>query len=267
MARKKKKKSLLKRCILFAAGLIFLLFLTLFLVGTIWIGPMAKKAVETYGPEALGAKVEVEDVSVGLFGGTAKLKGVVIHNPEGYKERIAVDAEEFIIRLRLRSLLTDTVVIENMVLKSPVISYEKHDGKNNLVKLQENAVAWAESLSDKEKDEDEPSKKVIIKRFRIEDGTLRVKLPVLPAVPVKLADIERNDIGGESDDNNFGHATRDVIATVQLNASDTVENAGDSIQKAAKDALKASKDAGKDALKAGEKVLDDAGNKIKGLFK
>ena len=264
MARKKKKRGFLLRCILFGAGLLFLFLFTLFLVGIIWVGPLVKKAVETYGPEALGAEVKVKDVSASVFGGTAEVDGLIIGNPKGYKEPIAIDAEALKIRLRLRSLFSDTVVIEDILLKSPVITYEKRKGVTNLTQLQENALEWAKSLSS----EDKPSKKVIIKRFRLVDGTLRVKLPDLPAVPVRLADIERKNIGGESDDGqNFGHATRDVLASLQLNAAGAVEGAGDAIEKAAKEALKAGKNVGKDVLNVGEKVLDDAGDALKGLFK
>ena len=266
MGKKKKKRGFLKRWILFASGLLVLLLLLLFLVGVIWVSPVVKKAVEVYGPEVLGAEVKMEDVDVGFVRGVAKIDGLVVANPEGYKEPIAIQAETLKISLQMRSVFSDTVVINDILLDSPVISYEKHKGVNNLVQLQKNAVAWADSLSDGEKKES--STKVIIKRFRIKNGTLRVKLPALPAVPIKLADIERNDIGGEdSNAQNFGHATKDILASLQLNAADTVKNAGGSIEKAAKEALKTGENVGKDALKAGEKVLDDAGDALKGLFK
>ena len=163
MAKKKKKKSFLKRWLMAAAGALFLFLLCLFLVGVIWLKPLVKKAIETYGPEVLGADVQVEDVSIGFLSGTAKVQGLVVGSPEGYKEPLAINAPELNINLRLSSLMSDTVVIEDLLLKSPVITYEKRKGVTSLVKLQQNAMDWAKSLSSKE--DDESSKKVVIKRF------------------------------------------------------------------------------------------------------
>lgn len=263
MARK--RKSLVVRLILFLAGLLVVLFLTVFVAGLVWLGPLVERVVERHGPEALKAGVSVDEVDAGLLRGVVKARGLVIGNPQGYREPSAIDAKEVVIRLRMRSLFSDTVVIEDILLEAPVITYEKQRGVTNLTRLQDNALAWAQLLSDKEADE--PSRKVIIQRFRIRNGTLRVKLPHLPAVPVKLADIERRNIGGDSGEGqNFGHAARDVLTSLQVNASGVVEGAGAAIEKAATDALAAGKEVGRDALKAGDETLEGAGNAVKGLF-
>lgn len=263
MARKRKR--LITRLFLFLVGLLFLVLFTVLLAGVIWVGPAVKKAVEVYGPEALRAPVKVGDVSAGFLRGAVKVQNLVIGNPEGYREPVAIDARALRIRLRLRSLFSDTVVIEEILLDDPVITYEKRNGVTNLTQLQRNAMIWADSLSSKEADE--PSRKVVIERFRIRNGTLRVKLPHLPAVPIQLPDIERRNIGGKgSDGQNFGHAAKDLLGSLQLNASDAVADAGDAIEKTAKDALKAGKDFGGKALKSGGKALDGAGDALKGLL-
>lgn len=263
MARK--KRNFLVRWILFLAGLLILVLFTLFLVGIIWVGPLVKKAVETYGPEALGAEVKVEEVDISLFSGVAKVRGLVVGNPEGFREPHALEMEDFRLDLKLASLRSDTIVIDDVLIRKPVITYEKHKGTTNLERLQENATRWAEKLS-KDKEDKEP-KKVIIKRLRIQEATVRVKLPHLPAVPIKLADIERTNIGEDKPEGqNFGHATKEVLASLTTNVSGAVNNAGDAIEKAAKEALKAGKNVGQDVLDAGGKVLDDAGDKLKGLL-
>ena len=76
--------------------------------------------------------------------------------------------------------------------------------------------------------------------------------------------------GGDGEDGgggqNFGHATKEVLASLYENSSEVVKNAGGAIEEKAKAALKAGEKAGKDALKAGEKAIDDVGDKIKGIF-
>jgi len=266
MARK--KKGFFIRWILFLLGLLILAIFALFLVGIIWVGPLVKKAVETYGPEALGAEVKVEEVDISLFRGVAKVRGLVVGNPEGFSEPHALEMEDFRLNLKLASLRSDTIVIEDILIRKPVVTYEKSKGTNNLERLQENAMAWGEKLiKDKEKDPNKEPKKVIIKRLRIQEGTVRVKLPHLPAVPIALPDIERTNIGEDKPGGqNFGHATKEILASLNMNVGKAVSSAGDTIEKAAKDALNAGKKAGKNALKVGEKAIEGAGDKIKGLF-
>ena len=105
MARKKKKAFLI-RLALFLVGLVMTILLALFLVGIVWVSPLVKKAVETYGPEALGAEVKVEEVEIGLFRGTANVRGLVVGNPEGYKEPNAIEMENFQLNMSMQLLGT-----------------------------------------------------------------------------------------------------------------------------------------------------------------
>lgn len=258
MARKKrKKKGSFKRRLMVLGAVCVLFLLLVFVAITVWLKPLIRKGVETYGPDIVDAELKVDEVTIGPYRGLADIKGLVVGNPEGFKEPTAIDAKSVEVRLRLRSLLTDTVVIKEILIEEPVITYEKGQGSDNLRHLQKNAMEWAKSLSS---GDSESSKKVVIERFRVRNGTLRVKLPGLPAVPVRLADIERRNIGGESSDvMNFGQATEDLLGSLHLNASDAVAKAGDSIEKAGKEALESGKD-------LGDKAIKGAGDAIKGLF-
>lgn len=262
MARK--RKGLLARLILFVVGLALVVLLCVFLVGVIWTGPLVKKAIEVYGPEALGAEVKVEKVSIGLFGATARARGVLIGNPEGWVEPHAMRVGTLEVRLRLRSLFTQRIVIEDILLEGLVLTYEKGRGTNNIAQLQANAAAWGEKLKS---GKEGPSKQVVINRLRVRNGLLRVKLPHLPAVPIDISHFERRHIGGsDSGGVNFGQATRDVLGSLQDSASGLVRDAGDGIEEAARAALRTGKSLGGKTLDAGGKVLEDAGQAVKGLF-
>ncbi|MDX1680643.1 MAG: hypothetical protein R3242_07925, partial [Akkermansiaceae bacterium] len=231
MARRK-KRSWIRRLVLALVGSFLLFLLSLFLVSTFLLGPLVKQAIERYGPEALGAEVEVGEVSVDIFRGVTRVESLVVGNPEGYSEPIAIVADHVEIKLDLISLLGDTVVIEDILIEKPVITHEKHKGVANLERLQANALGWADSLASQEDGQESP-RRVSVERLRILDGVLRVKLPYLPAVPVKLADIERTHLGGSRPEGqNFGHATKEVLGSLQENAAEVVQQAGSAIEAA-----------------------------------
>lgn len=262
MARK--RRGLLARLIVFLAGLLVVVLGCVFLAGVFWIGPLVQRAVEVYGPEALGARVRVERVSIGLFGGTARARGVVIGNPGGWVEPEAIRVGTLQVRLRLRSLFTQRIVIEDILLKDLVLTYEKGRGTNNLAQLQGNAAAWGEQLKS---GTEGPPKQVVIHRLRVRGGVLRVKLPHLPAVPIDISSFERRHIGGrDSGALNFGQATRDVLGSLQDRAGGLIRDTGDSVGESARNALDSGRKLGGKTLDAGGKVLEEAGDALKDLF-
>ena len=58
---------MMKKLILFFVGLLVLTFVALTLVAMFWLDPLVKTTVEKVGPEALGAEVKVESVSVKIL--------------------------------------------------------------------------------------------------------------------------------------------------------------------------------------------------------
>lgn len=262
----------IKKWVLFLAGLLLLAFTALTLVAMFWLGPLAQKAVEKYGPEVLGAEVRVEDVSVGILRGVVKIKGLYVGNPQGFSQPSALEVGNFQLNMQLASLRTDTIVIDDVLIDEPLVTYERSKGEVNLKQLMANAQAYADKLSGGEQDkaaDDEPAKKVLIKRLRIRNGQVRTKLPGLPPVTLKLPDVEKHNIGGASEGTNYGQAARDVLGSLSDGASDVVKGAGDKIRKAAEEALKVGKEVGKETgkkiLDVGDDAIDNATDAVKGI--
>ena len=65
----------------------------LLVVGVSNIGPIIKKAVNTYGPNITKTQVELGDVDVSLLSTEAKLKDFILGNPEGFKSPQAITKE------------------------------------------------------------------------------------------------------------------------------------------------------------------------------
>ena len=108
------------------------------IVLSVSIGSIVKKGVETVGPNAAQADVRLKSAQVSLLGGSAELDGFFLGNPKGYKTDSAVTVDVISVALKPASLLSDKIVIDHVVVKSPVITFEGGLRDNNLTKIEKN---------------------------------------------------------------------------------------------------------------------------------
>ena len=71
-------------------GIMFLLGLGLVLLvvgfvalGIVTVNPLVVKAVNSYGPELVGAPVHLDESDLSIFSGEGTLRGLVVGNPAG----------------------------------------------------------------------------------------------------------------------------------------------------------------------------------------
>ena len=128
------KKKLIIRVVI---GLVVLLVAGL-IVLSLSLGAIVKKGVETIGPSATQADVRLTSAQVSLFGGSAGLNGFFLGNPKGYQTASAVTVAEISVALKPASVLSDKVIIDHVIVKSPVITFEGGLRDNNLTKIEKN---------------------------------------------------------------------------------------------------------------------------------
>ena len=184
---------------------------------------LVKGGVETMGPRILGVPVTVEDVEIALLSGTsvrAGLAQLVVKNPEGYKTAYAVSLPEIRVRVDRNSLLTDTVIVEEMLIVSPAITFEWSLQGSNLGKIQENVKRNTRSGSDRngrEKDkEEEPEKTVHIKKVMVKDAIINVSFTggQGEVTRLPLPDLELRDIGNPSGGTTFSQASAVIFEEI-----------------------------------------------------
>lgn len=78
-----------------------------------------RSAVETYGPQATKSEVKLGSVNVSPFSGQASLSNLVVGNPQGFKAPSAFKLGGMRVALEVRSLLSDTVAIHDIVIRAP----------------------------------------------------------------------------------------------------------------------------------------------------
>jgi AsmA protein len=83
--------------------------------------------------KALSRKVEIEDISVSLWGGLGvDVKGMRVLNPAGFTQEELFKFDQLLVRVKLLPLLHKRIEIKKLILKSPQINLERNsDGVTN----------------------------------------------------------------------------------------------------------------------------------------
>ncbi|KPK74981.1 MAG: hypothetical protein AMJ89_05075, partial [candidate division Zixibacteria bacterium SM23_73] len=89
--------------------------------------------------QALNRKVEINDISVSVFGGLGvDIKGMRILNPPGFSEEQFLKFDQLLVRVKFWPLLRKRIEVKKLILESPLIGLEKNkEGISNFADLLE----------------------------------------------------------------------------------------------------------------------------------
>ena len=181
------------------------------------IDAYVKTAIEKYGSESLGTKVSVGEVNISLRQTTATITNLEIANPPGFDDPIAFKAGLIEITLNSKESKLDSVVIDRILLNSPMVFYIKTKQTDNLSSLQDQAARSTNhsQSSDKtggSKDKGREQPRILIKKFDIERANLsyRDTRIVSTTVNLKLDDIHIVDI----DTGKNGAGTQEAVSKI-----------------------------------------------------
>ncbi len=214
---------------------------------------LVASAIREYGPEITGVSVKLSSVKIVPADGTAALRGLIIGNPKGFKTEHALSLDEISMRLDIGSLTKDVILIKEISINKPDVTYEYASGGSNLDVIQRNVERYvAENLGGKDKPKDKgPGKKFIIENVYIKNGTANVSAEILKgkAMSVPLPDLHLADIGKKSNGATAGEAAKQVLGAITQSVTKSVSslNLGGAL----------------DSIKSGAGGVTD---KIKGIF-
>jgi hypothetical protein len=221
-------------------------------------------AIESYGPEIIGAKIELDSVNLNLGEGQATLNGLYIGNPDGFNTDYAMQLAQVKLSLDIESLTSDVVVIKEVLIQSPQIIYEVTNGGSNIDRLAENAKSYVgtETPVEEEDDSDSGEAKLIIDNIYINEGQVSVSHSILKgkALSVGLPNLHLQDIGKEENGATPGKIAQEIMAEIKSGVGTAVTSLG----------LGETFSSGAAAIKKGAgSVMDSAkgaGEKLKGMF-
>ncbi len=264
----------MKKWILIGLAAIIVIVVVVVYVGLSNLGPIIKKAVNTYGPKITKTELHVADVGVSILSAEAKIKSFFLGNPEGFKSPSAMQVGSVFVNVDEKSLTGDTIIIERVEVQKPEIHYEKRGKTDNFSAILNNVKKSAASdkkSADTGKDEG-GGKKLIINDFVVTQGKVNLVMSVLglgdKEIAVSLPDIHLKDIGKKRRGASAAEVSRVIFAALYGKITSPA------VTKALNEKLKSvgtSLDSmGQKKLKQLEettgKTLDDAEKKIKGLL-
>ena len=136
-----------------------------------------KDLVHKYGSQVTGTDVSLEGFKISLSNGEGQIKKIVVANPKGYQSANFLSLDGITIKVDIKSLASDTIIIDSIIIDKPVISYEIlsltqnniKEIKNNITKFTSKSASSSskEKKSTSSKEESGSGKKVIIKKLQI----------------------------------------------------------------------------------------------------
>ncbi|MEP1305431.1 MAG: hypothetical protein ABJK11_06470 [Balneola sp.] len=191
-------------------GIVVALIIGSFLIVGMTIDGIVESGIEDAGSDILKTEVEVDDIDISLFGGSADMDGFIVYNPEGFSDEAAISLKEIDIKLDLKSLFSETIIVNEVHVKNPEIFFEQVKTKVNLRELSSNLNSGPEDKSEKS---------LIIEKFVLEEGSVRISSEIEKerTINASIERIELNDIG-ESGSGTVQQALQEILEPIIKNA-------------------------------------------------
>lgn len=254
-------KKLLIRLLIALIVLIVLavLAVSLFLDGAI------RRGVETAGPMLTKVDVKLAGVSLSLFSGSGKIKGLVVGNPQGFKTPSAIQVGSASLAVQPGSILSDKVVIRSINVQAPEITFETDLKNNNLSKIMANVdetTGGGTPAKPTDPAQKKAAKKLQVDDFLISGGKINVSVTALggQSATVPLPTIHLSGLGQGPDGITAAELTKVVLHAIEKEA---VQAASGAVADLGKQAANLTKGLGTNATGTVENVTKGIG----GLFK
>ena len=201
------------------------------------LNSIVRRLVNKYGSEVTGTTVDLQGFDLSLSKGEGKISQITIANPKNYSAPYLFKLDEISIKVNLKSLTSNTIIIDEIKVNKPEITYEMLSlTQNNISEVLKNIENYtqkgsqtADQKSEAKKNDDASGKKVIIKNLIIADGNINV-IAALPGksqeLSVKLPSIRMQGIGESRQGESVPAMIASVINKILTTASQTVVKSG-----------------------------------------
>lgn len=252
------------------------------------LGSIIVTAVEQYGSDVTQTEVSLANAEVDITTGEGALSGLKVGNPQGFNTDSAFSLGEIAVKLDTTSVTGPMLVITEVKVEKPEVTYEIGDGGSNIDAIRENVNAFVAAQGGGGTSGGESSaeggsdsgKKLVIDDLYIEGGMVNVSASFLQGekmsaeLPrIHLTNIGR-DSGGATPEQvveaivaSLDEATGKAIAGMDLGAlQQGVEGAAGAIQEGAEGALEDATGAVEGSGDTLEQGVKDAEGTIKNLL-
>ena len=221
---------------------IFLGILIIIFAGFYFFTPsfesIVKQVVHKYGSAVTGTDVNLEGFDIKLTEGEGYIGKITVGNPKNYKEKNIIELGSISVKVDIKSLTSDIIVIDSIDINKPVINYEILSlTQNNLSQLLENikkntaAAEKAEaadnsaSQTNEKESKSGSGKKVIIKNLSIRNGEISIAASAVAdatKTTLNLPDITLTNIGEEKKGASIAETVSKILTKITDTAYKTV---------------------------------------------
>ena len=179
-------------------------------------------AAEELLTRAVGTEVTIESIDVALADGELSILGLTVANPAGFHTPHALEADEVRVAMELASLLEDTVVVHEIAVEKPLLTYEVGPEGSNLEALQRNAESFAGSGEGTSGGT--PARRILIENLRVRGGKVAASAVFLEGKSwkVPLPDIHLRNLSSGADGIAAAGVVREVTAEIARKARRSV---------------------------------------------
>ena len=261
----------IKKVIKFIAILLIVLILAIVILFKLFGTSAIKTGIEVAGTQTLRVPVTVGDVSLALLSGKAGIDDLVIANPAGYANETMMEIGKGRVDLAVKSLMSDTVRIENVLLENVSVTLEQKGLTNNIQQILNSLPKSEEETPKEESAKPETSgKKLEITHLELTDINVNVKLLPIPGkadtLTLKLAPIKMENLGSDSKMDMAVLTNKILLAIVAGIAEQGAGILPDAITGPMGDTLKALGDVSGALIKETGKILEGGGEIGKDLL-
>jgi hypothetical protein len=240
-------------------------------------------AIEKYGSQYTGTEVRVDGVNLDLTSGKGAITGFSVANPAGFETATAIEVGTIAISVDIGSVTEDPIVIKEILIEKPKVTYEIGPDGNNIDAIAKNvgsATGSGAGTQDGGKSDDKAGSgagaqdgggpKLIIGDLYVKGGEVGISATALKGktMTANLDDIHLRNIGkdegGATPEQVAGIITASLVKWVgvalkTVDLGDIIKVIGDNTKGAPAAVKEAGETIGKDA--------GEAGDKLKKLFK
>lgn len=257
----------MKRMIGIGGGLLVVVAIAVFFLYSS-LDAIITAAVEKFGSEITQTKVTLKETKISATDGKGALRGFRMTNPANFKTESSVEFDEISMALDIKSITEDTIVVKDITISGPRITYEHSSGGSNIDVIKKNIDSYLGAESSEKKS---GGKKLIIEKLSILNGKANVSSAILQGktMSVDLPNIVLKDIGKSKGGATPGEVASRVMDSLQKNINgavkhlnlDQVKEVVGSVVSGAKDMLEKGTTGTKDLVEN-----NPVGDAVKGLF-
>jgi len=246
---------LLKLILVILATLVVLGVAALLIV-YFYLGSIVKTGIETVGPKLTQCPLTVSSVRASLLSGSFEIEGLTVGNPEGFKTPSAIKLGRVRILVEMKTLWSDCIVVREIFIGAPDITFEKSLTGSNIATIQRNIAsttgAGGSAAQPAPPAGGKPGKKVQIDRVTIRNGQINLSVAGVDgqALPVPLPEIVLEGIGKRGTGVTLAEAAGEILQGLLKSVAHTVLKNPDVLKRSAE--------------AAGNRIPDSASGLLKG---